>query len=265
MTTLSTYLQISNNLTKWRSLTEKSTDVAKQTKYFTDNIGKITSGKDLVKNTKLFNYALTAFGLGDQLQYKALFTKVLDQGVTNKKALANTLNNPKILAFAKAFDFAGKGAGVTSAAGFAKGVTDQFVEQSLESTQGRQNPGVELALYFARKAPTITSVYSILADKKLLTVVQNALGLSPLTSGEPIDQQKALLSGKVNLKDFQDPKKLQSFISRFAALYDYNNAGGDGGGGAATFGANAPNALLFDGSAGISTDTLLLIQSAKNS
>ena len=33
-----------------------------------------------------------------------------------------------------------------------------------------------------------------------------------------------MLSSKLNLSDFQDPAKLQTFIERFSVLYDENNA-----------------------------------------
>jgi len=60
----------------------------------------------------------------------------------------------------------------------------------------------------------------------LLTVVQTALGISPLTSAEPLDTQAHLLSKLVNISDFKNPAKLQSFIERFAAMYDSNNNSG---------------------------------------
>jgi Protein of unknown function (DUF1217) len=76
----------------------------------------------------------------------------------------------------------------------------------------------------------------------LLTVVQTALGISPLTSAEPLDTQAHLLSKLVNISDFKNPAKLQSFIERFAAMYDSNNISGPYGDGstvAALF--NLPN------------------------
>jgi Protein of unknown function (DUF1217) len=63
----------------------------------------------------------------------------------------------------------------------------------------------------------------------LLTVVQTALGISPLTSAEPLDTQAHLLSKLVNISDFKNPAKLQSFIERFAAMYDSNNNRGPNG------------------------------------
>ncbi len=222
-TTLSAYLTVANHLSQWRTIAAKAPEVQTATKYFEQNIGKATSGKQLVNNPRLFNYAMTAFGLGDRIYAKGLMEKVLQQGVTSKKALANTLNNSNILDFAKAFDFADNGSATTSSSSLVSQVVDKYIENSLETSQGQQDPGVELALYFKAHAPGVTSVYQILADKNLLTVVQTALGISPMTAAEPIDTQANMLTTKLKLPDFQDTKKLERFIERFCAQYDANN------------------------------------------
>jgi len=113
-TTLSSYLSIANDLTKWRTITAKSPAVALQTTYFKANIGKVRTIDDLMKNTRLFNFAMTAFGLSDKIGAKALMRKVLEQGATNSRALANTLNDPRIVAFAKTFDFVTHGQDTTA-------------------------------------------------------------------------------------------------------------------------------------------------------
>jgi Protein of unknown function (DUF1217) len=108
-------------------------------------------------------------------------------------------------------------------------VINRYLENSLQTTQGHQDPWVQLALYFQQNAPNVTSIYGILGDKNLLTVVQTALGISPLTSAEPIDTQANMLSALMNISDFNNPAKLLSFIERFAALYDSNNSGSNVG------------------------------------
>lgn len=222
-TTLSAYLTVANNLSQWQSITAKTPAVQTATQYFQQSIGSVTSAQQLVNNPRLFDYAMTAFGLGDMTYAKGLMEKVLQQGVTSSTALANTLNNPNILAFAKAFDFADNGSATTSSSSLVSQVVNKYIENALETSQGQQDPGVQLALYFQANAPSVTNVYGILADKNLLTVVQTALGISPMTGLEPIDTQAQMLESKLNLSDFQNPTKLQNFIERFAAEYDANN------------------------------------------
>jgi hypothetical protein len=154
---------------------------------------------------------------------QGLMKQVLAQGINSSTALANTLPNPAYHAFAAAFDFADDGSSTTASPSLVTDVVNRYYENSLQTTEGQQDPGVQLALYFQQNAPSVTSMYGILGDQNLLTVVQTALGISPLTSEEPIDTQARALSREINLSDFQNPTKLQAFIERFAANYDSNN------------------------------------------
>ena len=102
--------------------------------------------------------------------------------------------------------------------------TDAYLAQTMESEAATQNgDGVQLALYFRRVAPTITSAYQILADKALTKVVQTMLGLSSNSSKADIDSQARTITSKLNLADFKDPTKLNKLVARFAALYDLTN------------------------------------------
>jgi hypothetical protein len=231
MTTVGTYLSVANNLTRWRGIAARKPQVASDTKYFQANIGKATTVDALMK----------AFGLGDMTYAVGMMRKVLEQGVDSSRDLANTLNNANILAFAKAFDYAG-GAAQVGSADFAKTVTDRYVEQAMQGDQGDQNPGVQLALYFRQRAPQLTSIYGVLADKSLLKVVQTALDIPAASSRQPVDTQARLLKARVSIADFKDAKKLDAFISRFAAMYDTQNPGA---------GSNvdpSANALLYSAS-----------------
>src|SRR5208283_262113 len=108
--------------------------------------------------------------------------QVLEQGTTSSKALANTLNNPNILALARAFNFKLYGSSTTQTTAATADVVNKYVMQTLETNEGTQNPGVQLALYFQQNASKITDGYSILADSNLLSVVQTTLGISSYTS-----------------------------------------------------------------------------------
>jgi hypothetical protein len=257
MSTVSSYLQISKNLDRWQKITAKKPEVALQTKYFSDNIKKVKSGDELIKNPRLFNFAMTAFGLGDMKYAKGLMQKVLQQGVASNKALANTLPNPRIQAFAKAFDFAANGASTTNSDSFVASIVARYTENAMESDVGKSNPGVELALYFHRNAPNITSIYGILADKDLLKVVETTLDLPPQMAAQQIDTQKRLLEQKLKLADLKDPKKLEAFIARFAAMYDMKNP--DASGSEST----GVSALLGGDAATINYNLLAQLQSAK--
>ncbi len=228
-TTTADYLAVTQNLTRYQAMTAAEPAVKTATAYYEANIGKATSIQDFVGNYRLLSYALDAYGLGDQINAKALITEVLEGGVSNPKSLANTLSDPRWKAFAAAYDFAGQGgASSVSSASAIKTTTTDYVEQQLESDQGAQDVGVQLALYFQRVAPTITNEYGILADPNLLEVAQTIFGLSPARSATNVDAQAKALSQLMPISDLQDPKKLQQLTERFTAMYDLTYGPGSG-------------------------------------
>jgi hypothetical protein len=227
-TTTAAYLSVTQNLARYQAMTAAEPAVKSATAYYEANIGKVASIQDFVGNYRLLSYALDAYGLGDQVNNTALVAKVLEGGVSDPNSLANTLSNSNWKAFAAAFDFAGAGASSVSSASAVKTTTTDYVEQQLESDQGAQDVGVQLALYFQRVAPTVTSEYGILADPSLLEVAQTIFGLSPATSATNIDAQAETLSKLMPLSDLQDPKELQQLTERFTAMYDLTYGPGSG-------------------------------------
>jgi hypothetical protein len=215
--TTSAYLAVSQNLPRYQAMTATEPAVKTATAYYEANIGSVTSIKEFVGNYRLWSYALDAYGLGDQIDARALVTRVLEGGVSNPRSLANTLGDSRWKAFAAAFNFAAGAEASPSAANSVKTTTGDYLEQQLESDQGTQDVGVQLALYFERVAPTVTSEYGILADPNLLQAAQTILGLSP---GAASTLRAQTLSELMPLSDLKDPAKLKTLTERFTAMYD---------------------------------------------
>ena len=199
-TTTSTYLSIENNLARYQKMIASEPSVKTATDYYAANIGNVKSISDLVGNYRLLSYALTAYGLGDQVNNKALVTKVLEGGYTSSKALANTLSNPNWAKFAKAFDFVGSGASSVSTTDAVSTTAANYDETKLESQEGQQDVGVQLALYFQRVAPTISSSYNVLGDKNLLEAFQTIFGVTLNTNGN-IDTNASIVSKLMPMSD----------------------------------------------------------------
>jgi Protein of unknown function (DUF1217) len=166
---------------------------------------------------------MKAFGLSDMAYAKALIRKVLAGGVSDPKSLANTLNDPRYKALAATFNFALNGPDTTSLQALKKTTVSRYVEQTLESSAGQQNQGTQMALYFQRMAPNITSAYAMLGDRTLLRVVQTALGLPPSMSLENVDTQARMITSQLKIADLHNPVKLRKFVERFTAAYDSQN------------------------------------------
>src|SRR5690606_30405707 len=80
-----------------RSLQKVGTQpaVARETKYYLDNISKVKSIDEFVSNTRLFKYAMKAFGLQDMDYAKAFMKKALEGGVKDADSFANKLSDKR--------------------------------------------------------------------------------------------------------------------------------------------------------------------------
>lgn len=232
--------------------------------YFQDTIPKIQTLSDLLADKRITTYLAKAYALPANMQTPDAIKQILTSDVSDPKSLVNQPGNESMRAMAAAFNFDTKGAvsaQATTQAQFAKDIpiTSQlYMQQQLEQEVGNDSAGARLALYFKRIAPTIKSVYDILADKALLQVVQTALGLPAASSQASIDAQANQITQKLNLADMKDPKKLDQFIVRFSALYDVQNQSAQ----------QDPVVSLFSGSAsdqgGFSMDLLSSLQTFKS-
>ena len=220
--TTAQYLAVADNLARFQKTEANKPAVKLSTAYYQANIGKVKTISQFVGNYRLLSYALQAYGLGDQVNNKALITKVLQQGTTNPKALANTLPNAAWKAFANAFNFSATGSAAPGSSTSVATTTSDYVEQQLENDQGANDPGVQLALYFQRVAPTITDGYGVLADKNLTEIAQTIYNLPPGTSSSQIDKEAAALKKLMPVADLKNPAKLKSLVERFTATYDLN-------------------------------------------
>ena len=219
-TTSATYRQITKNLDRSLTQTSASKPVALETANYLKKVGGIKSIDAFIANTRVFTYAMNAFGLGDMAYAKGFMRKVLTEGIDDSKSLANRLADDRFVNFARAFDFKNKGADTTSSVDAQQGVVDRYVRQRLEESAGASDDGVRLALYFQRNAPTVKSAYGLLADTALWQVVKTVYGFPDAMANASVENQAAAVNARLNVADLQDPAKLNKLISRFTAVWD---------------------------------------------
>ena len=255
--TMMSYRLIASDMTRSLQRVSKEPLVERETAYYKENIGKVKSIDDFMSDTRLYNYAMKAFGLEDMAYAKAFVRKILTEGVKDDDAMANKLTDKRYKEFATTFDFAGKGEKATESTAAQQGVMDKYIRQTLETEAGSQNEGVRLALYFERKASTITNAYEILGDKALLTVMQTTFGWPSVMSNADIDKKAKMIEAKVDFSKMSDPDYVSKMISRFTAMYEMNNP--------TTSSPASIASLLLGGtsSVGISSSILTTLQNFK--
>lgn len=166
--------------------------------------------------------------------------------------MANRLSDQRYRDFVKAFHFARYGELTTTFPATRSGAIDRYVRQTLEEEAGSQNEGVRLALYFQRKASSITSGYGIMADPALLKVAQTVLGL-PVGQATNVDATAKLIERRMKMSDLRSPEKVPEAPSAVHhAVWDANNSV-----------SSTSVETLFSGSAGggMSVDLLYSLRS----
>lgn len=255
LSTAASYKLLTQNLDKSLARVRAAPDVNRETDYYLANIGKIKTIEDFLANDRVFAYAMKAFGLKDMIYAKAFVKKVLTDGIDSANSFTNQLTDPRFKELATAFNFKSLGTTTTIFERTQKGVVDKYLQVQLEEQAGSSNEGVRLALYFRRKAPDITSAYSILGDSALYKVAQVALGLTASSNASNLDMQAEIIRNKIDLENLDDPAVLNKFLTRFTTLWEVNN-------GTAT--ATAPALTIFQGVQSLtSIDTLTKIQSLR--
>ncbi|TCM55815.1 uncharacterized protein DUF1217 [Rhizobium sp. PP-F2F-G48] len=79
--------------------------VERDTQYYKDNIGKVTTVEAFLDDYRLYSYAMKAHGLEDMTYAKAFMKKVLESDLTDEKSYANQLSDDRYRNFAMAFSF----------------------------------------------------------------------------------------------------------------------------------------------------------------
>lgn len=231
----------------------QSASLQRENDYFLENIGEVNSAEDLVKDRRLLEVALGAFGLDDQIDMKALVQKVLEGGSTADDALAGRLGDDRWVGFTEAFGF---GPGETKKTGDAQAMKDlvhTHKVQSFEVAIGEQDETMRTALYAQRElvplvaedesgeVPSVnTQWYNIIGQPQLQSMMQVALGLPENIAQTDIDQQvKAFREaserffGTDDLSTFSDPDQMKKLVNIYLARADIAAFGGVSSPGAA--------------------------------
>ncbi|MFH1553311.1 MAG: DUF1217 domain-containing protein [Pseudomonadota bacterium] len=221
--TYATYRYLSKDMANTLKAQAKDPQVARESAYFEANIGKMKTADDLIANYRLFNYAMTAYGLSDMTYAKGFMRKVLASDLADKNSFANKLNDQRFTQFAKMFTFKTSGDATTSTQALKQTVMAKYAQQSLEDTAGASDQGVKLALYFKRVAPTITSAYGLLGDTALWQVCKTVFGFPDAMANADIAKQAAVVKSRLNIADLKDPAKVDKLLQRFAVTWDVTN------------------------------------------
>lgn len=204
----------------------------RETEKFKAQIGSIRTADELIENYEVLKVALGAFGLQDDISNKYFIKKVLEDGTSDRTALANKLSDPRYRQFSEAFGFGQGQIPGRLKPGFADEIASQYKERQFENQVGAQNNDMRLALNLRRELEKIASEdrtddsrwFGVMGQTPLRNVFETAFGLPSSFGSLDIDQQLSTfrqrsesLFGASEISHFADPENTEDLLRHFFA------------------------------------------------
>ncbi|MDD7971729.1 DUF1217 domain-containing protein [Roseinatronobacter alkalisoli] len=201
--------------------------------HFRQNFAAISSTEDLVKDRRSFRVILSAYGLEDDINSGAFIRKIIDDGVDDRKALANRLTDRRYKALAQDLGFLTAGSKTVAPGDLKERIAAQFQSRSFERAVGAQNQDMRMALALQRELPDLVQGYAsdnaqwfaVLGNAPMRKVMETALGLPKEFGALDVDQQVVRLKSSVsrrfnvsNLQALSEPENMDKLIKRFLVM-----------------------------------------------
>ncbi|MCA0995424.1 DUF1217 domain-containing protein [Alloyangia pacifica] len=191
-----------------RASFDKTPSLTRDTDYFEQTIGSITTAEELVSDRRLLRVTLGAFGLQDDIDSKFFVRKLLEEGTIASDSLTNKLADERYKSLARSFGFDRADGPLTQSEGFADTIVTKYRAQQFEVAVGEQDNSLRLALSLKRSLPEIgaaelandTKWFRIMGDQPLRTVFEGALGLPSALGQLDIDQQLEIFKDKASAR-----------------------------------------------------------------
>ncbi|MES5098317.1 DUF1217 domain-containing protein [Agrobacterium sp. BA1120] len=175
MATISTYtsfLGVNRDINSSLSKVASQSSVARDTEYYKEKIGQVTTVDEFLGDYRLYSYAMKAYGLEGMTYGKAFMRKVLESDLTDSSSFANSLTDKRYLQFAEAFNFAGDAKTAQNSVQ-ASTLTDAYKASFTAEEKSLKDEST----YFAAQIGKVTSVDSLINNDRLRTYMLDAVGL----------------------------------------------------------------------------------------
>lgn len=182
---------------------------------FTKAVTSAKSMAQLLANPAFMRVLLTANQLGDQVGYTALATKALTSKLGDPKSLVNQLPDARWKTLAHAYDFSPAGLANFQKPATIAAIANAYATANWQTDQDNVTPGLSNALAFKAQAASITSVDQILGNMAMRNVVTTTLGIPKQIAFQTINAQEQAISTRIDIKKFQDPKFVETFVQQY--------------------------------------------------
>ncbi|HEX6980326.1 MAG TPA: DUF1217 domain-containing protein [Alphaproteobacteria bacterium] len=178
-------------------------DIKREIDFFKQEIAKLKTPEDLFKNYRLMKFVLSAYGLESDLNYMGRVKAVMNSDLNDPNSLANRMRDARYRELATDFKMAEFGVSRIKVQSVMDSVIQRYVVTEYEKDQGKLNPALREALYFARNIGKVSTVYEILGDPVLRKVVTETLGLPQQIAVQTVERQAELVSRGIDIAKFR--------------------------------------------------------------
>jgi hypothetical protein len=215
----------------------ESNQIQRDTDYFKETIGSISTAEDLVADRRLLTVALGAFGLDDDLDNRFFIKKMLEEGIVADDALANRFTDTRYHDLVEAFGFGPSEVTRTGLSLFTDEIVESYQTKQFEIAVGDQDPSMRIALYAQSELSEIVSGdtsedqkwFTIMGQPALRELFEGALGLPSSFSQIDIDKQREIFEerteaifGSGDPSQFESEEAVEMIISQFLVRSQVN-------------------------------------------
>ncbi len=174
--------------------------IQKKIEYFEKNISKIETIDDLFNNRRLSEFILSAFSLESEINNGIGRIKaVLKADFSDPTSLPNVLADPKFRDMAGTLRLDRDGLSAFDDANLIETLKERFIRNEFEVQAGTQDTALRQALFFSRNITSANTVFDILGDNVLRTVVQGALQIPQELAIQPVNTQAKAIESRVDI------------------------------------------------------------------
>lgn len=207
--------------------------LARDVTHFREKFPQIETAEALVSDRRLLRIALGAFGLQDEIDNRAFIRRVLEDGTTDRRALANRLTDKRYLAFATAFSHLTPQAGAPPAADLTDQIISKFQTREFEIAVGAQDQTLRMSLALQRELPQLLDQYAsddarwfgALGNPPLRAVLETALGLprefGTLDLDDQVTRMRSAMQrqfGSSQIEGLATPEIMEKLTTRFLVM-----------------------------------------------
>lgn len=183
---------------------------------FKKALGQAKDLNSALRDPRVLNVLLPAFGLSDQTGNPGLAAKALTSDPTATNGLLSNIDSRWKNA-ASALGLFGKDLSALQDPTLDATITGNYVAVQYQKSLDAQAPGMSDAIYFIQNAQSVTNgnVYNLMGDAILRRVATTALDLPQELVIQPIQDQASVISSRLPVSRLNDPAQVYKLAQRY--------------------------------------------------